>query len=323
MNTQLHETSSTATITRWRTTLSLTLRGTTRPVPESSLRQLLAEDADTLEMAISRFRDDSELSRVNRAPGRWHSISSSFAQVLTAALAAAAQTDGLVDPTLGLRVDHAGYRAWRNGTADSQPSVAGSDAPEAQAYWADVSVASGLSGARVRIPTGCQLDLGALGKAWLADHVADRAAATWGTDVLANMGGDLRTHSGDEPWLIGSDPDIPGFDPAALLVPDTALATSGQGKRRWSTPAGPAHHIIDPRTGQSAHSQWWTVSVLADSAVQANTAATAALILDQDGPQWLSDRGLDAWLVAWDGSRASPPSASVTGRWPRECQVAS
>jgi thiamine biosynthesis lipoprotein len=311
----------TATVSRWRTTLSLTLRGASEQTSEASLQSFLNEEADHLETAISRFRTDSELSRVNRAPGQWHEVSKRFAEVLSAAIAAAGDTAGLVDPTLGTWVDAAGYRRWRDG----EPFQKGTDTiaiPQPQAHWAQIDIRPGRTRPEIRIPIGCELDLGALGKAWLADHIAQHAASMWNTDVLANMGGDLRAIGSTEPWLVGSDPDIPGFDPAALLVSGTGLATSGQGKRRWSTSQGTAHHIIDPRTGKSARSRWWTVSVLADTAISANTAATAALILDCEGPNWLKERGLDAWLVDWDSASSSAPSATTTGRWPKECQVA-
>lgn len=52
------------------------------------------------EDAFSLFRPDSELSRVNRSPARVVAISPLFSRTLAVALDVAAETDGLVDPTL-------------------------------------------------------------------------------------------------------------------------------------------------------------------------------------------------------------------------------
>jgi thiamine biosynthesis lipoprotein len=61
------------------------------------------------------------------------------------------------------------------------------------------------------------------------------------------------------------------------------------------------HHLIDPRTGLPARSPWRTVSVAAATCVDANAAATAALIRGENGPAWLERIGLAGRLVADDG----------------------
>jgi thiamine biosynthesis lipoprotein len=64
---------------------------------------------DRWDRAFSRFRPDSELNRVNGEDARALIVSRLFASVLRDALAAAAATDGLVDPTLGRAIEAAGY----------------------------------------------------------------------------------------------------------------------------------------------------------------------------------------------------------------------
>ncbi|HZD66226.1 MAG TPA: FAD:protein FMN transferase, partial [Acidimicrobiales bacterium] len=70
------------------------------------------------------------------------------------------------------------------------------------------------------------------------------------------------------------------------------------------------HHIVDPATGAPAGGPWRTVSVAAGTCVDANTAATAAVVRGEDAPAWLGDRGLPARLVAWDGT------VRVVAGWP-------
>jgi thiamine biosynthesis lipoprotein len=168
----------------------------------------------------------------------------------------------------------------------------------------------------VRIPACCQLDLGAVGKAWLADRLVERVVDGWGWDAVADMGGDIRAVGVTRPWNIAADPQLDGWPPTVMSVTDAGLATSGVGRRRWRTTAdGQAHHIIDPRTGKPAATPWWTASVLAADAKDANAAATAAIVLGDAAPGWLDAAALDAWLVP---APDHPATARRIGRWPSD-----
>ena len=54
--------------------------------------------------------------------------------------------------------------------------------------------------------------------------------------------------------------------------------------RRWRQNGTPRHHILDPSTGVPAQEHWRTVSVVAGSCVDANTAATAAIVWGERDP---------------------------------------
>ncbi len=90
------------------------------------------------------------------------------------------------------------------------------------------------------------------------------------------------------------------------------LATSTTLARAWTVDGHPAHHLIDPRTGAPADGPWRTATVAAASALDANVASTAAVILGADAEDWLAARRLPARLVARDGT-----VRAVAG-WPAE-----
>lgn len=292
---------------RWRTTLAVTLPGSADGASIRRAEQILTAEVNRLERAASRFRGDSEISAVNRAAGQWVPASSLLVELVEVALAAAASTDGLVDPCLGRQVDAAGYRSWAAGeVAVLDP---GTTMPAASGSWCEVEVATG----RVRIPAGVALDLGATAKAWLADEVAERIADELGLDVIANMGGDLRVITEAPGWVVSADHEVPGLPERAIGITDGGLATSGQGRRRWLTTAGPAHHLIDPRTGRSADTGWWAVSAVAATATAGNVAATAGMLLDGDAPAWFAQRGLHGLFTRWSGSGRA--TAHTVGQW--------
>lgn len=95
-----------------------------------------------------------------------------------------------------------------------------------------------------------------------------------------------------------------------MAVAGGGLATSGTAARRWRRGDQVLHHIIDPVTGVPARSCWRTVTVVADTCLEANVASTAAVILGTAAPRWLGDRGLHARLLAEDGE------AVAVGDWP-------
>ena len=126
------------------------------------------------------------------------------------------------------------------------------------------------------------------------------------SDLLVNLGGDIRV-AGPPPaggWRAGISDDHrqPGPRQATVALTSGALATSGIAVRAWRCGTRPVHHIVDPRTGDNPPPAWRTVSVTAATCVDANTAATAAIVLGAAAPPWLQARGLPARLVAMDGT---------------------
>jgi thiamine biosynthesis lipoprotein len=101
--------------------------------------------------------------------------------------------------------------------------------------------------------------------------------------------------------------DAPG---QTVSIRSGALATSSTTVRRWKRGDVVVHHIVDPRTGRPPAPWWRTVSVTAATCVDANAAATAAIILGTDAAQWLGRLALPARLVAVDGT------VRVVGGWP-------
>jgi thiamine biosynthesis lipoprotein len=95
-----------------------------------------------------------------------------------------------------------------------------------------------------------------------------------------------------------SDMTAPG---QSITLHQGGLATSSTTVRRWRTSAGEAHHLVDPATGQPVRSCWRTVSVTARTCLEANVAATAAIIRGASSVAWLEELGLPSRLVDVDG----------------------
>ncbi len=300
-------------------------------------RAIVESQLGAIDRACSRFRADSELSRVNRAGGRVVPIGPLLCEALSLALWAAQLSEGRVDPTVGRALALAGYdRDYRFLAADrgSAPAIAdgppASDAagcataprvesvrPSVQARFLAGWSAVELDDERgtVRVPAGVQLDLGATAKAWAADRACEQAFRETGVGVLVGLGGDIAM-SGPAPrggWQIRVTDDHRAGAEAegqTIAMHGGGLATSSTAVRRWRQDGRSMHHILDPRTGQPLQGRWRTVSVAASSCAHANIASTAALIRGHAAEAWLARIGMPARLVDHLGR------ASVVAGWP-------
>jgi FAD:protein FMN transferase len=274
-------------------------------------RQLLEEELVAIDRSCSRFRPDSELSRVNAAEGRPVRVGGLFIEAVDVALRAARLTDGLVDPTVGRAMRAIGYdRDFEQIAAHRSRPASGAVVPGWRAIQVD------RTDNRVRIPPGVELDLGATAKALAADRAARRIEAELGTGALVNLGGDVAV-AGEAPtrgWRIriGDDHrDHTGPHGEIVSIGTGGLATSSTTVRRWKAGGGMVHHIIDPRRGSSAAIVWRTASVAAASCVDANTASTAAIISGHEAPAWLEGLRLPSRLVCRRGR------VLRVGAWPQ------
>ncbi|MFG1624770.1 FAD:protein FMN transferase [Kribbella sp. NPDC049227] len=248
---------------------------------------------DRVDKAASRFRPDSELSIVNSRAGALVPVSRLLVDLVDVSLVAASMSGGAVDPTVGAAVIAAGYnddieavrRRFPEPPADPKP-VPG---------WQQVELNRKL--ALLGVPKDCALDLGAIAKAWTADRAALVLSKRYGCAVLVEIGGDLRA-AGDpvKPWVI-TVAERAG-DPGVLVtLAHGGLTTSTRTVRRWQTPTGYAHHLIDPRTGKPADGQWRTASVWAPTAVRANTFSTALVATGEAALGRLTLAGHPARLI--------------------------
>ncbi|MBY8876233.1 FAD:protein FMN transferase [Actinacidiphila acidipaludis] len=275
---------------------------TADPAGTASAVAALKAELVAIDDACSRFRPDTELSRVNASAGsgRPVPVGPLLAEALEVALRAARLTDGVVDPTVGPAAVALGYDVTFTRVARTGPTPALHPAKGWQTVGWDPELRL------LRLPPGSALDLGATAKALAADRAARAAAAAARCGVLVNLGGDLST-AGPAPaggWRVAvaddhAEPAGPGLPVVALS--SGGLATSGTTVRTWERGGRTRHHIIDPATGDSAPAVWRTASVTAADCVDANTASTAAIVMGERAVDWLRDTGLPARLVRADG----------------------
>jgi thiamine biosynthesis lipoprotein len=237
--------------------------------------QLRIED---LEARWSRFRADSELTRMNEAAGRPTVVSPDTALLVSRCIEAWRATDGAFDPTVHDAVVALGYDRDFLVLPAGGPSLArpGTPAPG----LADAVVDHGAGFAWV--PPGVHLDPGAIGKGLAADLVCQELLLAGADGACVGIGGDVRVAGspGDrDAWSISiEDPHDPPRELTRIDLADGAVATSSRLRRRWSRGGVELHHVIDPRTGRPVETRIVAVSVVTRDAWWAEVRATEAML---------------------------------------------
>ncbi len=265
---------------------------------------------------FSRFRAHSELSSLNRDPRPVVPVSPLMARFANAVVSAGFLTAGLVDATLIDQIEAAGY----SGELRDQlplPTALRLAPPRRPARagvalrWREIEVS--LADHTVKRPIGVKLDSGGLAKGLFADVLAEELAEH--PSFAINCAGDL-VIGGSDGYSRPIHVESP-FDGRTLHTFEstrTGVATSGIGRRAWLDARGrPAHHLLDPWTGEPAYTGVVQVTALAPSALMAEIHAKAAILSGPGAARaWLPHGGV---IVLDDGSHEviqPPPTITLS-----------
>jgi thiamine biosynthesis lipoprotein len=284
----------------------------------AAARSQLAE----LEARWSRFRPDSEISTLNRAAGRPVAVSPETLTVLALAVLGWQATAGRFDPTVLDALEAAGYdRSLEQLPADGEGMDGSRPTPGPAPGLAGIRLDAGAG--TVTLPAGTRLDLGGIAKGYTADLLCARLRAAGAAGVCVNVGGDLRvsgTASRGGPWTIAV-PHPHGGQAATLELSEGAAATSSPLQRAWHAAGRPAHHLIDPHTGQPAATGILQATMVTEEAWRAEVAAKAAFLAGLPDALPLATRlGTEALVIDQDGGihltarlqQATTPLAGTT-----------
>jgi thiamine biosynthesis lipoprotein len=278
------------------------------------LADLAVMRIELLEQCWSRFRSDSELSRLNAHAGRGPVAVSGDLQALVETMVAAWQwTEGAVDATVLGSMVALGYDADFTLVVTSVPQSQRAQ-PGHPIELRDKSAAGGrfrpqvrltpgmgmgdvgLEPGHVTLPAGVGLDPGAIGKGLAGDIVTQELIDAGAHAVLVSIGGDVVTR-GDHTWRVSlrddRTPERDEIDVIELAGAHGAVATSSVLRRRWAD----RHHVIDPLTGQPVQSDVLQATVVADCGWRAEAGATVAVVRGSASETWLASRGCTAYLL--------------------------
>jgi len=237
---------------------------------------------DRLEQALSVWRPDSDVQRLNAAAGRGPvRVGADTIAVLEAAAEASRLTRGKFDITFGALSD-----VWRFDHDQDNHVPTNEEIAERLPLidYPAVRVDASTGRAEILRP-GVRVHLGGIGKGYAVSRAADLLRRSGFRDFLIHAGGDLYAagRRGDRPWRVGLyDPrGSEGATFASIELSDETFSTSGDYERFFIQDGIRYHHLLDPDTGQPARG-CRSVTILARSALTADWASTGVFIL---GPE--------------------------------------
>jgi thiamine biosynthesis lipoprotein len=273
-----------------------------------------------VDRAMSRFRDDSELTLLNRrlrAPAARLVPSRMLAAALSLADRACRVTAGRFDARIVGDLERLGASGVSQGASGRRASPSGALVHRA--------------GRHAPLQLLAPADLGGIGKGLALRWAARSVAALLGaTPFLLDAGGDITSRGvpGAVPdargWSIGIEdpaPSADGAEPIATveLWPDQSIATSSVRIGRWAGPGGRAvHHLIDPRTGQPGGDGLRAVTVAWPDPAWAEVWSKALFLEGARGIAGMArGRGLAAWWIDDAGELSMTPAARLQTTWVR------
>jgi FAD:protein FMN transferase len=251
-----------------------------------SLAQRASQEVQRIETKYSRYRPDSIASQINsNAGGAWMHCDAETLALIDYGDTLFQASQGLFDLTSGVL-----RRVW-DFKAAKLPAAQDLKDTLALVGWQHLQ----RRGSQVRLGLpGMELDFGGIGKEYAADRAASLLVEAGVTHGFVNLAGDLAV-LGPQPngqaWSIGiPDPSTSKKMLAGLPVVQGGLATSGNYERFFDLDGKRYCHILNPIMGVPV-SYWQSVSVLAPTASSAGSCSTVAMLLEEEGLDFLKESG--------------------------------
>ena len=225
----------------------------------------------------------SDIAKVNSAPpGTPVRVHPDTAHVVSSAMAYAEKTRGAFDPTVGRLAE-----LWAIGSGNE--AVPTSDAiRDALVGVGYQNLVVDSTRSQITRLTDLRVDLGAIAKGYASDEIAELLVAENISGGVVDLGGNIRVF-GRNPlrrqWRIGiQDPFRPrGSYIGTVDISSGAVATSGDYERYFVADGVRYHHILDPESGYPASAQLKSVTVIAETGIEADALSTGLFVLGLDG----------------------------------------
>ncbi len=269
-----------------------------------------------VERHLSRFKPESELSRLNAEAGYPFYASSLMYQAVREAMRFYEQTGGIFNPMMGQILCELGYdrtMEWDHGSVSTRldawkPCDPANQSLSQQRY----STTPNRFGQKlytldamlktIHLHTDVQLDLGGIAKGWSAQQFANMLQEQGEESGMIDAGGDLVIWGSEQRRyeVEIADPWNEQETAASLvMMRDAGIATSSTQRRSWKGSDNQQyHHLIDPRLHTSAQSEWVQLTVISPSLTESEVYAKCVLIMGAEaGPRWLQRQNPEAAMI--------------------------
>ncbi|YCH50880.1 FAD:protein FMN transferase ApbE [Enterobacter sp. SA197] len=290
--------------TFWRVSLPATT-----PEQKKALVAKIQTLLDSDDRLLSTWKQDSALMQFNHAttPEPWP-VSEAMADIVTMSLRIGAKTDGAMDVTIGPLVNLWGFGPDKQPV--KTPTQAQIDAAKAQTGLQHLKVINQTQQQYLQkdLP-GLFVDLSTVGEGYAADHLAALMEREGISRYLVSVGGALVSrgmNAQGTPWRVAiqKPTDRENAVEAVVDINGHGISTSGSYRNYYELDGKRISHVIDPKTGRPIEHNLVSVTVIAPTALEADTWDTGLMVLGKEKAQAVARReGLAVYMVSREGDR--------------------
>src|SRR5690554_73231 len=258
-----------------------------------TLAQGIQKELEAVDMSMSTWKQDSELSRLNRKQNQseWTEISPALFEVIQRSLEIAELTDGAFDITIGPVVNLWGFGP--DARPDTVPSDAALEKALADTGYRYLELNAEAMALRSEKPQN--IDLSGIAKGYGVDVVARYLDREGVQAYLVEIGGEVRVN-GRKPdggaWRLAvEEPSEQARQVRKIVAMDQhAMATSGDYRNYYESDGQRYSHTIDPSTGKPITNRLASVTVITEDSMTADALATAFTVMGYERARALATR---------------------------------
>ncbi len=262
------------------------LAETSDTVEAKKIFNVVYDEAKRIEKKYSRYDSTNLVHKINNADGTTIPIDDETYRLLTFAHSLYVVSEGLFDITSGVL-----RKIWTFDGSDKVPDPTLIRPLLQNIGWKNVK----LTKNSVQIPSGWQLDFGGIGKEYAVDSCCELARKTSLAPALINLGGDIAVtgpKKDKSPWKIEVDQSD-----ESLRLFSGAVATSGDKNKFVMHKNKKLSHILNPKTGWPIEGAPRSVTVVANTCVEAGALSTLALLQGPKAESFLRDEAKEYKIV--------------------------
>lgn len=288
------------------TTYSIKVASAPNDVDAHALKVATDQVLDRIDLSMSTYRDDSEISRFNASTSTdWFEVSNDLATVVDYALQVSRASDGMFDITVGPLV-----AAWGFGPA-GEPI----DLPD-EAKLAELRTQVGYQKLEARLSPPAlrksdarvRVDLNGIAPGYAVDLIAERFQSMHLSHFMIDLGGEVRAQGRNargEPWRIAVERPIDAEpEPYAIVSLDNAsVTTSGEYRHYYDRDGHRYSHTIDPRTGRPVEHTLASVVIIGPTTVYVDAWAKVFNVLGTEAGRKLAiERAMPVMFIEAQGT---------------------
>lgn len=259
------------------------------------ITQIAFTEAIRIEHKFSRYRKDNIIYKINNANGKTISVDDETADLLDFADQCFQLSDGKFDITSGVLRE-----AWKFDGSDNIPSQQKIDAAKSKVGWNKVS----WQRTDIKLQAGMEIDLGGLGKEYAVNQASQLIQPLIEKGVLINFGGDIFSPGSidqSQPWIIGIDDSqhTGSKTKGEIKLNRGGLATSGDARRFLLKDGMRYGHILNPLTGWPVVDAPASITVIANTCIEAGMLSTFAMLEGANAENFLQEQEVQ-YYCQWD-----------------------